>query len=67
MTYSERKQKEVHLLYLIENKRLCSLEKTANDFECSVRTIERMLKELREAGYSINYCRKTNKYFLKTS
>lgn len=38
MTYSERKEK--HLLYLIEYKRLNSLEKVANDYECSVRTVK---------------------------
>ena len=65
MTYSERKEKEKHLLYLIENKRLTSLEKVANDYGCSLRTVERMLKELREEGYNIAFCRKSNKYFIK--
>ncbi|WP_111310032.1 helix-turn-helix domain-containing protein [Confluentibacter sediminis] len=65
MTYSERKEKEAHLLYLIEHKRLSNLEKIANDYGCSVRTVERMLKELREEGYNISFCRKSNKYLIK--
>ncbi len=64
MTYSERKEKESHLLYLIEHRRLYSLEKTANNFECSVRTIKRMLTSLRLEGYKICYCKKNSNYFL---
>jgi predicted DNA-binding transcriptional regulator YafY len=65
MTYSERKQKENHLLYLIKNERLYSLEKVASDYQCSVRTLKRMLNNLREEGYDIAYCRKKNNYFIK--
>jgi predicted DNA-binding transcriptional regulator YafY len=65
MTYSERKQKENHLLYLIKNERLYSLEKVASDYQCSVRTLKRMLNDLREEGYDISYCRKKNNYFIK--
>lgn len=65
MTYSEKKEKENHLLYLIENKRLCSLEKVANDYECSVRTLKRMITNLRYEGHNIIYCRQNNKYLLK--
>ena len=67
MTYTERKEKEKHLLYLIEQGRLVSLTKVANNYNCSVRTVERMLKELREQGYIINFSRKSNKYFVKKS
>lgn len=65
MTFQERKEKEKHLLYLIEHKRLCSLEKVANDFECSVRTIKRMLESLRNEDKNIVYCRKSNRYLLE--
>lgn len=64
MTYFERKEKESHLLYLIEHKRLCSLEKTANDFECSIRTLRRIINDLRREGYEIFYCRASHKYIL---
>ncbi|WP_298344599.1 DeoR family transcriptional regulator [uncultured Algibacter sp.] len=65
MTYPERKEKEKHLLYLIEQKRLCSIEKVANDYGCSIRTVKRMLENLRNEGKTIVYCRKTSKYFLE--
>ncbi|WP_165733829.1 MULTISPECIES: HTH domain-containing protein [Polaribacter] len=65
MTYPERKEKEKHLLYLIEQERLFNLKKIANDYECSSRTIKRMLLNLREEGFNIVYCRKCNKYLLK--
>lgn len=65
MTYSERKEKEKHLLYLIEQQRLCSLEKVANDFECSKKTVKRMICSLREEGYNIVYCRCRNNYYIK--
>ena len=65
MTYSERKEKEEHLLYLIEQKRLCSLEKVADDFDCSVRTVKRMLVNLRNEGKIIVYCRKSNQYSIE--
>ena len=65
MTYQERKEKEKHLLYLLKYKRLYSLEKIANDFGCSKRTIKRMLLNLRNEGKKIVYCRKSEKYFLQ--
>ncbi|WP_345004699.1 HTH domain-containing protein [Snuella lapsa] len=67
MTYTERKEKEKYLLYLIKQNRLGSIEEVAENFECSIRTVERMLRELREEGHKIAFCRKTNKYFLKNS
>lgn len=65
MTYKERKEKEKHLLYLIERGWLSSLEKVATDFDCSVRTIERILKDLKEEGHDICYCRVQNIYVIK--
>lgn len=65
MTYAERKRKEKHLLYLIEHERLVSLAKVAKDYNCSVRTLKRMLNSLKEEGYPIRYCRKSNKYLLR--
>lgn len=65
MTYTERKEKEKYLLYLIEYERLISLGNVANDFECSVRTVKRMLGSLRNEGETIVYCRKNNNYLLK--
>lgn len=65
MTYAERKEKEKHLLYLIEHNRLHCLKKMASDYDCSKRTIKRMLANLREEGYNIVYSRVSNKYVIK--
>ncbi|MDO5981575.1 hypothetical protein [Flavivirga spongiicola] len=65
MTYSERKEKEKHLLFLIERGWLTSLEKVAIEYGCSLRTVERMLNELRNEGTKICYCRSKKRYFLK--
>lgn len=65
MTYSERKEKEKHLLYLIQHNRLISLEKAADEFNCSIRTLKRMIANLRNEGYEIVYCRVEFKYYMK--
>jgi predicted DNA-binding transcriptional regulator YafY len=65
MTYSEKKGKEKHLLYLIQHHRLISLENLASDFDCSARTIKRMIANLRHEGYAIAYCRMEFKYYIK--
>ncbi|NJX16636.1 hypothetical protein [Tamlana crocina] len=52
-------------MYLIEQKRLCRLEKVAEDYGCSIRTVKRMLENLRNEGKSIVYCRKNKKYFIE--
>ena len=65
MTYAERKEKEKHLLHLIQQQRLISLKKVARDYNCSKRTILRMLSSLREEGYNIEYCKKSFKYIFK--
>ena len=65
MTYKERKEKEKHLLYLVEMGWLTSIEKVAKDYGCSKRTILRMISSLREEGYNIQYCKKRFKYYVK--
>ncbi len=65
MTYSERKEKEKYLLYLIEQEQLVSIEKVANDYKCSIKTVRRMISSLREEGYNISYCRSNYNYFIK--
>lgn len=65
MTYREKKEKEKYLIYLIEHCRLISLESTARDFNCSIRTIKRMLADLRVQGYNIIYCKNKCNYYIK--
>jgi biotin operon repressor len=48
---------------MIEKGRVISLKDVSVKFDCSERTIKRMIKTLREQGYNINYCKKTKKYY----
>ncbi len=62
LTYSEKLN---YLLEMISKGRLLSLKQASEKFECSKRTIKRMIKVLRDKGYRINYCKKTGKYFIE--
>lgn len=64
MKFIERKQKLEYLLVMIEKGRCISLEQVSEKFECSKRTIRRMIEELRVDGHDIQYC-KTNRKFYK--
>ncbi len=65
MTYLEKIEKEKHLLYLIEHKRLISVAKVASDFNCSEKTVKRMISNLRIQGHHVVYCRAKCIYELK--
>lgn len=62
--YSERLDQ---ILDLIKNGNLESPKHLSNKFECSERTVRRMINHLREKGYDIVYCQKNSKYLLKNS
>ena len=62
MTYNERKKRLDYLLEMIEKGQCNSTSQMAQKFNCSTRTIERMLAELRNDGKDVNYCRESNKY-----
>ena len=64
MTYAEKKEKEKYLLYLIEQQRLLNLRNIADEYNCSVRTIKRMLTNLRNEGYNICYCKARKRYYI---
>ena len=53
-----------YLLELIMKGRCISLEQTAKSFQCSKRTIKRMIAELREEGKNIKYSRSNMKFYL---
>ncbi|MDT8415204.1 MAG: helix-turn-helix domain-containing protein [Flavobacteriaceae bacterium] len=65
MTYKERQEKTTYLLELIEKGCVLSLNQIAQKFNCSRRTVKRMIADLKEQGHTINYCRKTYKFLLK--
>ena len=64
MKFIERKQKLEYLLVIIEKGWCLSLDQVSIKFDCSKRTIRRMIEELREDGHDIRYC-KTNQKFYK--
>lgn len=60
LTYSKRLE---YLMEMIEKGQVISLKDVSVKFDCSERTIKRMIKTLRGQGYNINYCKKTQKYY----
>ena len=62
MNLKEKKEKLIYLLELIEKGRCTSLSEMAKRFDCSKRTIKRMVAILREEGNNIRYCQKNRKF-----
>ncbi|MFW6369887.1 MAG: HTH domain-containing protein [Bacteroidota bacterium] len=65
MKYLERKERNEYLLEMIEKNRCFSLKQIKHKFECSERTVKRMLSELRDEGYNIKYCKSMKKFVLE--
>lgn len=63
MRFVERKNRLEYLLELTEKGRFHSLKQIAYKFDCSERTVKRMVSELREDGYDIYYCRSSRRFF----
>ncbi len=65
MNYIDYHSKICYLKENISKGRVSSLSEMADKFECSERTVKRMLSNLREQGFNVQYCRKLNKFFEK--
>jgi len=65
MDYISYTEKLSYLLEMIEKGQLLSLKQVSEKFECSERTIQRMINILREQGYQIIYSKSDKKYFMK--
>jgi predicted DNA-binding transcriptional regulator YafY len=65
MDYLSYEKRLEYILELISKNRFRSIEAIAHNFECSTRTIKRMINHLREQGHQIQYDRKTKKYLIK--
>ncbi len=61
LMYTERLN---YLLHQIERGRVSSPNEMAEKYECSERTIRRMINQLRDSGHEIRYCRRRLKYYL---
>jgi len=64
MNFRERKERLEYLLEMIEKGRCISTVQIAEKFNCSSKTVERMIIKLRENGHNIKYCRKSARYKL---
>lgn len=64
MTFLEHKERLEHLLELIRKGRCFALRDIASKFECSKRTVKRMLATLRDEGYDITYCQSSRRFYL---
>jgi len=60
-TYSQRLK---YLLEFIKKGRLTSPYDLTERFECTEKTVRKMINDLRKEGYQIKYCRKRFKYFV---
>ncbi|PKP17019.1 MAG: hypothetical protein CVU07_05065 [Bacteroidetes bacterium HGW-Bacteroidetes-23] len=65
MTFKEKKERLTYLLEMIQKERVTSLEQIARKFNCSKRTVKRMIADLKEEGCEIYYSRKMYKFLLK--
>ncbi|WP_373695606.1 DeoR family transcriptional regulator [Mucilaginibacter sp. cycad4] len=64
MDYISYQKRLDYLLELIQKNRFLSIESTAKRFDCSTRTIKRMINNLRDQGNVIQYDRQQKKYFV---
>ncbi|MHB1178640.1 MAG: HTH domain-containing protein [Daejeonella sp.] len=62
MDYENHLEKSNYLLEMCIKGRLISLRQAAEKFECSTRTIDRMLARLRRQGHVISYDRGLRKF-----
>ncbi|MBE7178480.1 MAG: HTH domain-containing protein [Mucilaginibacter polytrichastri] len=65
MDYRSYEQRLGYILEMLEKGRFRSLKTVAERFDCSDRTIKRMLAHLREKGHRIEYDRLEKKYVIK--
>lgn len=64
MDYKTYSQRLDYLKELIEKGQLSSPQDLTEKFECSERTVRKMINDLRDSGFEIKYSRKTLKYFI---
>jgi biotin operon repressor len=64
MDYLSYEKRLDYVLELIEKGRFGSLEAVAKRFDCSSRTIKRIISQLRVKGHHIQYDRHRKKYLL---
>lgn len=65
MRFIERKKKLEYLLYFVEKGRMFSIIQIAKKFNCSERTVKRMISDLKEDGEKIKYSKSLGKFIIE--
>jgi DeoR/GlpR family transcriptional regulator of sugar metabolism len=65
MDYRSYEKRLDYILELITKNRFRSIDALATRFDCSTRTVKRMLNHLRDRGHDICYDRLEKKYYIK--
>lgn len=67
MDFLEKKEKLDYLLELIQKDRCFSLHQISKKFDCSQRTVKRMISLLKDEGYNIKYCNTLKKFTINNN
>lgn len=65
MDYRSYEKRLDYILELIQKNRFRTVDDVAGRFNCSTRTLKRMLNHLRDRGHDVRYDRLQKKYFIK--
>ncbi len=65
MDYFNKFKRLEYLLEIIEKGQALSPTILANKFNCSEKTIRRMINDLRMIGHDVSFCRKKMIYFIQ--
>jgi biotin operon repressor len=65
MNYLTYQKRLAYLLELLTKEATVSPSIMSKKFECSTKTIKRMVTHLREDGYEIKWCRKKKSYVIE--
>lgn len=64
MHYSLYHQRLDYIIELLSKEAFLTPQYLAEKFDCSPRTIRRMINDLRDIGYNIEWCKKQKSYIL---
>lgn len=62
MDYITYRKRSEYVLDLIAKGRLLSPKQLTDQFDCSERTVRRIIENLKLQGHTISYCKKTQRY-----
>lgn len=65
MDYKTYTQRSSYLLYMLEKGQVASPSDVAEKYDCSEKTVRRMINYLRDDGHDIKYSKHGRKYLLR--